>query len=425
MKVVITGAGGFIGKSVTSYLLEQGHSIVALVRDAKDITFPHPNLIWHVGDITDASFVNSLLTGAEYIVHLAARKQDEPTSYVTNVLGTKNILMAAETAGLRGIINISTISTKFTNRGVYGNTKKEADELVAHSKIPSTTLRLSVVYGDMHSGIFGTLLRYTRLPIVPVIGSGTPTYRPMHVGDVAIAINKILQSPSIPKRAYDIGGPDLISFNDLARLLASTVYGKKVTLLHIPITLAYAIAKVFSLFFKNPPITASNVTGAIQHAEVEPDAFNTEYDFRPLTLAQGLQKMIEAGHVHATEPYVLLRYVLPGSEPGPYQANLFKQMTTKYGLDQTQSKWLLASNARIGALDAVTRLTQPDCQFQKKLLAAASIMECSPLSNSLLPQERSMPALLFRLSADATLSTCKLLYGLVLICIPGVYKHNA
>ncbi len=68
-----------------------------------------------------------------------------------------------------------------------------------------------------------------------MIGSGTPTYRPVYVGDVAVAIEKILAAGIPATRAYELGGPDLISFNALARLLGHRIEKKNIILVHIPI----------------------------------------------------------------------------------------------------------------------------------------------------------------------------------------------
>ncbi len=89
MRVVVTGAGGFIGKTLTPHLLDRGYEVIAMVHRSTDISFYHENLTWRVGDITDAAFVRSCVSGAHYVVHLAARKSDEPSSYATNVEGAK------------------------------------------------------------------------------------------------------------------------------------------------------------------------------------------------------------------------------------------------------------------------------------------------------------------------------------------------
>src|SRR3990167_10004625 len=120
MNVFITGAGGFIGRVLTKYLLSSGYTVFALVRRHTDISFCHDKLTWYVGDIRDASFLTKALVGVEVVVHLAAAKSDEDDSYEINVEGTKNILFSCKASSVRGIINVSTISTKFAHKGVYG-----------------------------------------------------------------------------------------------------------------------------------------------------------------------------------------------------------------------------------------------------------------------------------------------------------------
>ena len=129
MKVLITGAGGFIGQAVTSRLLEEGYTVAVLVRSSRSISFYHPKLEWLLGDMRDKKSLVQNTKGVDVVVHLAAAKSDERESYEINVTGAQNLLEACETNGVKRIINISTISTKLPQKGVYAETKEKADEI--------------------------------------------------------------------------------------------------------------------------------------------------------------------------------------------------------------------------------------------------------------------------------------------------------
>jgi len=276
-----------------------------------------------VGDIRDANFLAVCMDGVETVIHLAAAKSDEDDSYEVNVTGTKNLLDACSMAKVQGIINVSTISTKFAKKGLYGVTKQAADDVLKNGRIPVVIIKPSVIYGDSESGIFGTLIRYTKLPIVPVIGAGSFMMRPLHVSDIAVAIEKILSRPFDKKYIiYDLGGPESVSFNNLVRLVGRAIHGKSVFLFHIPVSVGYAVAKVFAVLFKKPPITTSNVMATNQEAPINHEFFYKSYDFHPRPLDQGLEELKKGEQFRAEEPHMLLSY-LSGGKRIEYGINAF------------------------------------------------------------------------------------------------------
>src|SRR5205814_2300570 len=127
--------------------------------------------------------------------------------------GTRLLVESARAAGVGAIIYAGTISSKYKERGVYGETKAEAQRVIEESKIPSVTLMLSVVYADAERGIVGSLARYARLPVTPLVGPGTATYRPVHADDVAEAIARVLKKQLSGAQVYEFGGPEEISLN--------------------------------------------------------------------------------------------------------------------------------------------------------------------------------------------------------------------
>lgn len=129
MKVLVTGADGFIGSHLTEALLNKGYKVRALAYYNSFNNWgwlesipKNDNLEIVTGDVRDPHFCNTLVSGVETIFHLAALiaipySYVAPTSYVdTNVTGTLNICNAAKTNG-----NIRTIVTSTSE--VYGTAK--------------------------------------------------------------------------------------------------------------------------------------------------------------------------------------------------------------------------------------------------------------------------------------------------------------
>ena len=120
MKILVTGASGFIGRQLCLKLGQQGHHIVALCRNTN-----HPYLIKHKnihpvkGDILDIPSLQNALQGCKQVYHTAAMAKlwcrNPNDFYDTNVTGTINVLETAKAAGVKRIVYTSTC-------GVWGPT---------------------------------------------------------------------------------------------------------------------------------------------------------------------------------------------------------------------------------------------------------------------------------------------------------------
>lgn len=115
MKVLLTGATGFIGSHVAWSLIQRGYEVVALVRPASPMTWRHDSLEVRAGDVRDADSVRSAMAGCEGVIHAAAQyalwSPDPGLIYDVNVQGTRNVLRAAVDAGVERIVHTSTVGT--------------------------------------------------------------------------------------------------------------------------------------------------------------------------------------------------------------------------------------------------------------------------------------------------------------------------
>ncbi len=116
MKVLVTGATGFIGGNLTRALLRKGYEVRVLVRPQSDRrNIQDLDVDVRIGDLTDVTSLDSALKGIEGLFHVAAAytfwSADPKTIYDSNVTGTENILMAAARAGVEKIVYTSSEST--------------------------------------------------------------------------------------------------------------------------------------------------------------------------------------------------------------------------------------------------------------------------------------------------------------------------
>jgi uncharacterized protein YbjT (DUF2867 family) len=397
--VLVTGASGFVGRSVVRHLLDRGFRVRALVRPQSQWPFDeHEKLERVLGDVRDPGSLQRACRSVDWVAHLAAAKSDEPYSEETNVGGARHLAEACHKNRVGLIVNVSTQSAKLHRKGIYGRTKEEADRILHGSGVPVTTLRVSVVYGDLYSGVFGSLVRYSRLPVVPVLGPGTTLFRPIHRDDLAAAVEIAALRPATRGKLYDVGGPDEVSLNEIIDAVLAHL-GRRRWKLHIPLPLGLALARMLAVL-PRPPISVSNVLGSNEDVAMDVDTFFREFDFVPRSFEQGLAEVVACETSEEAcrrrEARLLLCYVLSAEgnrwHPGPRDVRHYWEALQTHRVDPSPcfEGWLLRHPRLLGSVDAATRVLDPEGTLQKKLLIAAALAECHPASADwLLPRDRA------------------------------------
>lgn len=294
--ILITGGSGYIGLSVIGGLLASRYRVRAIARS--DVARERLEKAYRgrietlSGDLTDVESLVNALHGVAAVVHLAARKADEPDSHSVNVGGAVNLAAACGFVGVRRVINISTLAANLPQRGLYGETKAEADKVLHEAGLEVTTIRLSLVYSKGPGGAFGQIVHMVRrLPVVPIIGSGGGKFWPIHVDDVSPIVSRCLEQGTRFGRIYEVGGPDGVSLAELVGMIAATL-GLSRAVLPIPVPLAMALAKVTSRILARPPITVSNVIGAVQEPRFDSAPALKELGYRARPLREGLREAL-------------------------------------------------------------------------------------------------------------------------------------
>ena len=181
MKVMVTGATGFIGANLVRALLEQGYQVKALVRKEstrKNIEGSDIEVVF--GDLRDMTSLGMALNGCEVLFHVAASytfwSPDPKDIYETNVKGTENILAAAIAEGIKRVVYTSTESTiGIAKNGSLGTEEKETDPgaLAGHYK-KSKYMAEKLALEMCHDGLPLVIVNPT-MPVGPLDIKPTPT----------------------------------------------------------------------------------------------------------------------------------------------------------------------------------------------------------------------------------------------------------
>ena len=156
MKILITGATGFIGKELVKSIKKK---IWCLVRKKKN--FPEKSVRSIMCDLNDREKLLKCVNGFDVVVHLAGivNASSDQEFYNKNVLLTENLLDACKANKVKRFIFISTAVVISKVQGPYSRSKIAAEELVRKSGIEYVILRPSVVYGKEDEKNIGGLIK--------------------------------------------------------------------------------------------------------------------------------------------------------------------------------------------------------------------------------------------------------------------------
>ena len=254
MKVLVTGAAGFIGSHLTEKLLDEGHDVRAFVRYNSRNGWGwlennhHPNLEVYSGDIRDYDSVHTAMKAVDAVFHLAALigipySYVSPIAYIkTNIEGTYNVLQSARELGVR-VIHTSTSEIYGTAQYVpidekhpvnpqspYAATKSGADQLALtyHRSFdtPVVVVRPFNTYGPRQSAraIIPTIISQALSGAKVIkLGNLTPTRDLNYVTDTASGFIKVGMSDKAIGKVINLGTGKEITIGDLAEKILSLV----------------------------------------------------------------------------------------------------------------------------------------------------------------------------------------------------------
>lgn len=290
--ILITGATGFIGEKLVESLKDK--KLRCLVRENNVVDFlKRSNVELFYGDITDKASVDKAVEGCDVVVHLAGelRSVRFKTNYKINVLGTQNIVDACVKHKIKKLVFTSSIMATNKQRGVYGETKLMAENIVKESPISKVILRPTMVYGSGRSTFMNLVNYVKKLPVVPVLGNGKATIQPVYIDDVIFAIKESINLKE--DGTFNIAGPqEPFSFNDMLDMIGELL-GVKKKKLHIPYTVAKFSALFLGKFLERPPITMQQVFYLNQPENVDITPAKEKLGFNPKDFKTNLKTILK------------------------------------------------------------------------------------------------------------------------------------
>jgi nucleoside-diphosphate-sugar epimerase len=320
MKILVTGATGFIGGHLIEELVNRNHQIRVIIRDKKKSELYYGKSIETcIADVTDPSSLNSLMEGVEIVFHLASIINSKIESYdvyfKTNSLGTLNLLKAVKlsSAKIKRFVFSSSVGvfgplqsipaneeTKCNPLNYYEKSKYEAEEIVRDTgkrlNVPVSIIRPSWVYGPSDTRTF-KLFRSINNRRFFIIGDGKTLIHPVYVKDVVQGLIRCAFEKNATNKTYIIAGNKAIMLQSLVEIIAKHL-NRKIPRIRFPSWAAKKIAigfeKIYGPFQKIPPISQRRLAFFSKNQAFDISKAKSEIGYQPeVDLDDGIMQTVK------------------------------------------------------------------------------------------------------------------------------------
>lgn len=293
MRVLVTGANGFIGSHLTAKLIAAGHQVVGAVRSPESFRRRFPSAEAMACDLEQDLAPEPWITrlnGVDAVINCAGILQAARGQSIAAIhhLGPAALFDACSIAEVRRVIQISAISADPAAGTDYALSKHRGDEHLRSLDLDWIVLRPSLVYGSGSYGGTSLLRGLAALPwIVPLVGAGDQKFQPIHVDDLADAVLIALRRDDLARRTLDPTGPETLSLTQILGALRGWLGLAPPIFAPVPLVLVRLACKIGDLVGAGP--LRSTALAQIEYGNTgDPSVFAAAIGFTPRAFATAL-----------------------------------------------------------------------------------------------------------------------------------------
>jgi NADH dehydrogenase len=276
MRIAITGGTGFVGHHLARALIDGGHEVVLIARGADNRNENVRHLAGArfapVGTSDEQKLIEAFADCAA-VAHCAGinREIGQQTYQQVHVEGTRNVVNAAQRAGITKIVLLSFLRARPHCGSAYHESKWAAEEIVRASGLDYTILKSGMIYGAGDHMLDHLSHALHTFPVFAFVGFQEKPIRPVAVEDVTHILCAALLDGRLSRQTVAVTGPEAMTLSEAVQRVARAV-GKRPLTFRLPVSAHYALAWFFERTM-TIPLTSTAQVRMLSEGIVQPLPF--------------------------------------------------------------------------------------------------------------------------------------------------------
>jgi uncharacterized protein YbjT (DUF2867 family) len=297
LSVLVTGATGFIGSRLVPELVDKGFAVKAMTRHPDTYDGPGEPV---AGDVSDPGTLAEPLSGVDVAIYLVHSLDDNDFER-KDADAARAFALAAAASGTRQIVYLGGLGKDGDHLSPHLRSRREVEQLLGGSGVPVTVLRAAIVVGA--GGISWEMTRQLvkNLPAMVVPKWATTRTQPIAVDDVVRYLAGVVGLEEAFGRAFEIGGPDQLSYVEMLQQAAEAMNGRRVPILTVPVLTPKLSSYWISFVTDVDATTGRNLIDSMGTEVIVTD--HTIRDLvpgEPLTYAEAVRRALAADRSHGS-----------------------------------------------------------------------------------------------------------------------------
>lgn len=281
-ELYVVGASGRTGQRLVARLLEQGHTVVALGRDAERMRALPAAVERRLADLGDGAALAAALDGARVVIGCA------PPRHIRELLA--HVPPTLERLVLVGSTRKFTRYPDRIAREVW-----DGEAAWRAADVPGVLLHPTMIYGGEGSSVVQRLAALIRLlRVVPLPEGGRYLVQPVHVDDLVAALIAAATRPELPRAAIVVAGPEPMRYCELVRACAAAI-GRPALVVPVPLRVALGATRLLALLPMLPErlrVTPDEVRRLTEDKAFEIDDMRRLLGVEPMPFRDGIAQVL-------------------------------------------------------------------------------------------------------------------------------------